>query len=520
MKNVSILPTDATQMSLNRVGRISRMIAWLAYALLLGFTIFHHQMWSDELQAFLIARDSRSIAELFQNLRYEGHPALWHLLLLIPSHISWNPVGMQILNYLLALTEAWLILSVRELKLIVRLLLIFSFTLFYTDGTLARSYMLAVLLLTAALLSYSNKRKVNYLSILFLALAIQTHFFAIPIAFLLAFWLFLPESTRHTRNGFKGFRNLESICLTIVLIASTLLAYLTIRPPSDEYLPHYGRSSYSIGHNFLVALSGLWAGIFIPYPLIHEFSFLSGILPGKTQAPLLSIALSLLCLGVAALILRTTRARLFFLLACLVEIFAFAITIHLPDLRHYGMIFAAFLLALLIDSRSPAAPNAHFLLRPNASFALLISFLTLQAAYGLYSAAREWSRPYSNAHNAALWLRESHLDQSPIIVVGASGPAIVGYLERASVFYAACDCEGSFYKYARNWDYENPLTADKLARLRTLNQAANQSPEIIITSQKLPDPMLESLHIREVKEFSGQVVSGNERYFIYQQIAQ
>lgn len=507
-------------MTLSREGRISRVIAWLAYALLLGFTIFRHQMWSDELQAFLIARDSRSIAELFQNLRYEGHPALWHLLLLIPSHISWNPVGMQILNYLLALTEAWLILSVRELKLFVRLLLIFSFTLFYTDGTLARSYMLAVLLLTAAQLSHNQKHKFNYLTILFLALAIQTHFFAIPIALLLAFWLFFPELTSHSRNGFKGYCNFEIICLTVVLIASTLLAYFTIRPPSDEYLPHYGRISYSIGHNFLVSLSGVWAGIFVPYPLIHASSFLSGILPDKGHAPPLSIVLSLFFLVVAALILRTTRARLFFLLTCLVEILAFAITVHLPDLRHYGMLFAAFLLALLIDSRSLTAPRARFLIKPAVSFALLLSFLTLQAAYGLNSAAREWSRPYSNAHDAALWLRENHLGQSPMIVVGASGPAIVGYLERASVFYAACDCEASFYKYARNWDYENPLTADELARLRKLNQAENQAPEIIITNQKLADSELEILHIREVKEFSSEVVSGNERYFIYQQIYQ
>jgi hypothetical protein len=40
-------------------------------------TILHHEMWRDELQAWLIARDSDSIAQLFfQNLRYEGHPGL------------------------------------------------------------------------------------------------------------------------------------------------------------------------------------------------------------------------------------------------------------------------------------------------------------------------------------------------------------------------------------------------------------------------------------------------------------
>ena len=520
MTNESTLPTEATQKTLSRDGLIWRLLAWLAYAVLLGFAIFHHQMWSDELQAFLIARDSGSIAELFKNLRYEGHPALWYLLLMIPSHISWNPAGMQILNYLLALTEAWLILSVRELKLIVRILLIFSFTLFYTDGTLARSYMLAVLLLTAAVLSYSPKHKVNYLTILFLALAIQTHFFAIPIAILFAVWLFFSELGSDLGNGFKRFRGFEVICATIILLVSTFLAYLTIRPPSDEYLPHYGKIDYSIGHNFLVSLSGVWAGVFIPYPLIHASSFPSATLPDKDHAPLLSIFLSLLCLVLATLILRTRRARLFFVLTCFAEIVVFAITVHLPDLRHYGMLFAAFLLALLLNFRSRTAPNARLLLKPAASFALLLSFLTLQATYGLYAAAREWTRPYSNAHDAALWLRANHLEQAPILIVGASGPSIVGYLERASVFYSACDCEGSFYKYARNWDYERPVTADELVRLDSLNQSSNHPPTIIISSHKFADTELESLHIREVKEFSSEVVSGNERYFIYQQISQ
>ena len=473
-------------------------------------------MWSDELQAFLIARDSHSLSELFHNLRYEGHPALWHLLLLIPSHISWNPVGMQILNYLLALTEAWLILSLRQLKLIVRVLLIFSFTLFYSYGMLARSYMLAVLLLTSALISYSPKHKVNYLTIIFLALAIQTHFFAFPIALFLAIWLFFPKFTDHSSYDFKGFRIFEAICLSIALITSTLLAYFTIRPPSDEYLPHYGKITYSIGHDFLVSLGGIWAGTLVPFPLIHASSFLTSIVPDKDHAPVLSIILSLLWLVLANLILRTTRARVFFLLTCFIEILAFAFTVHLPDLRHYGMLFVTFLLALLIDSRSTSAPDARFLLKPAVSYALLLSFLTMQAAYGLYSAAREWTRPYSNAHDAALWLRENHLDQSPILIVGASGPSIIGYLERASVYYAACDCESSFYKYARNWDYERPVTADELARLHALNLATL----IIISNHKLADADLESLHIREVKEFSSEVLSGNERYFIYQQISQ
>jgi len=56
------------------------IIASLFLLLNLSSLVFH-EMWRDELQAWLIARDSKNILELFINLKYEGHPALWYLLL-------------------------------------------------------------------------------------------------------------------------------------------------------------------------------------------------------------------------------------------------------------------------------------------------------------------------------------------------------------------------------------------------------------------------------------------------------
>ena len=56
--------------------------AWFApaltavYALVLSFALFHHEMWCDEIQAWLLARDSANVFELFRNLKYEGHPSL------------------------------------------------------------------------------------------------------------------------------------------------------------------------------------------------------------------------------------------------------------------------------------------------------------------------------------------------------------------------------------------------------------------------------------------------------------
>ena len=41
---------------------------------------FYHEPWSDEAQAWLIARDL-SIPQILRIMTYEGSPPLWHLLL-------------------------------------------------------------------------------------------------------------------------------------------------------------------------------------------------------------------------------------------------------------------------------------------------------------------------------------------------------------------------------------------------------------------------------------------------------
>ena len=54
-------------------------LAWVitsAFFLLAAYLLSNHEMWRDEIQAWLLARDSTSVPNLFANLKYEGHPAL------------------------------------------------------------------------------------------------------------------------------------------------------------------------------------------------------------------------------------------------------------------------------------------------------------------------------------------------------------------------------------------------------------------------------------------------------------
>ena len=64
-----------------------QIVDYLIRQLFCGGVIGHlsfilcHENWRDEAQAWLLARDL-SIPELFEQMSYEGHPCLWHLLLM------------------------------------------------------------------------------------------------------------------------------------------------------------------------------------------------------------------------------------------------------------------------------------------------------------------------------------------------------------------------------------------------------------------------------------------------------
>ncbi len=222
------------------------------YALALLAVTWRHEMFRDEMQAWLIARDSHSLFDLFTNLRYEGHPALWHTLLYVASRFSWNPAWMQAINYALSLLTAYAILSFDRMPRLTRILWIFSFTLFFGYGVLARNYMLAVLMLVLEARCLISRR-VLWAAVCG-ALAINAHFFAIPIALALFGIMVFQKGSEDLR------RPARLVVAGTILGVGLLTAYLEVRPPDDQSVGQYGHYATPI-EGFLVAEGRSWQAL-------------------------------------------------------------------------------------------------------------------------------------------------------------------------------------------------------------------------------------------------------------------
>ncbi|WP_263350331.1 hypothetical protein [Acidicapsa acidisoli] len=488
------------------------------FGLLLGLVTWRHEMFHDELQAWLIARDSPTLSALFHNLRYEGHPALWHLLLYIPAHISGNPVSMQVLNYLLALAQGWLILSARRIQWYLLTLAAFSFFVFYGYGAVARNYMLAMLLLTAAARCFLSERPRRWMGIVLLVLAIQAHFFAIPIAAVIFFWLYCFPDAESLARPARLLRSGQFWVALALLLASLIAAYFTVRPPADIFTPAYTSGKESLAGYFLICEGRAWQAFF-PIPGSYIPRDLLEVLVPRHHPSAVAALLSLAVFLFVAATLRTARARYFFLCAAFLDLVAFAATVHFPPVRHYGLIFASLVIALFIDtlpdsnSGQPGRSRSSWL--PNqVRTLLLVCFLGIQTMAALVSAGLDVLRPYSEAKATSQWLQRSGLANNPMVIrPDYAGVGLIGYLQRPSAYYTTCRCFESFVVWNTQRDEEHVLDQEDLNRVRETSTL----PTLVIMNAPLPDSTREGLRLHLIQSFDQRPIYPDERFFIYQE---
>lgn len=117
------------------------VILTIAFQLALIFT---HRPWLDEWQALLIAQESPTFTDLMANLRYEGHPPLWYLILrsmavIIP--IYWV---LPVTCALAALATQAIILLRMPFTRLQRLLVATGYFMLFDYLTISRSLTLGV----------------------------------------------------------------------------------------------------------------------------------------------------------------------------------------------------------------------------------------------------------------------------------------------------------------------------------------------------------------------------------------
>jgi len=217
---------------------LRRAPEWLAlslYGVVLAAAIHFHEPWADEAQAWQIAR-SLSLRQMFQVLRYEGSPGLWHLLLWCLSRLHVSYAGMRWTSGAIALAGVAILLLCSPFPRWLKLLLPFTFFLLFQYAVVARSYVLAPILLfsLAALWPRRFEKPIAVAVTLGLLANVALHLAMFSGGFAIVYGMELWW--RHRRSGQLPLARRLGVAI-FLLLGFYALAVLTARPPKDVAFP-------------------------------------------------------------------------------------------------------------------------------------------------------------------------------------------------------------------------------------------------------------------------------------------
>jgi hypothetical protein len=422
--------------------------------------ILNHEMWFDELQAWMIARDSSSINNLFQNLRYEGHPGLWHIGLYVLSRFTDNPVVMQLYHLLIATTGAYVFIKYSPFNRQQKIFLSFGYFSLYEYGIISRSYVLGLLFIYCFCTLYPHRDKSFIPLSLCLLLLCNTHVYGFIIAISLLITLVFDTIFSRVIYNIISRKKLD---ITISLMIFLLGAYISLKqviPPSDSYInwaPGW-RFDFVLSHFIETLLTITRAYLPLQQFGIEQF-WGTNALESLNLYVAVIIAISLFIFS-ALLFIRQPVVLLMYLMGTL-GVLSFTYTRYIGHLRHHGHLFLILIACLWIShyySKTDTLLNLiqrYFLIfskqiinleqftkKYHKFFIQIILYTHLIAANVAFT--YDLSLPFSQGKAAAAFIKNQHLESMMIIGYYDDGtPTISGYLNK-SIFYPQSNRLGTF----------------------------------------------------------------------------
>lgn len=395
-----------------------------AYLLLLFVFLCFHEPWYDEAQAWLIARDSSFGEMLFGIPHYEGHPPVWFLLLSVFAKAGADfEITVKLLSLVINGVAVAILLFKAPFPRWVRMLLPFSYFLFYQHGVICRPYSLLLVgfLLAACFWHEREEKPFRFAFALILMCASSAYgiIFAggIAIVWLMELRTFAPSWGGYFRSLFRGRR--FAAMLALLLFALTQIAL--ILPRSDTFAASYGMGGNNpVWFRLLYMLFGALADAtcFSAYESYDELRYASFSLPKVA----VGCVIGLLLLTVIYLCGRKGKKRmLFFLPFALFVLFSGLVYFYLQhiDVLLQFLLFWCWVCRKELLLRPPAPEEGASRLRTAAKpiLALCAGVCLGTSVFWTVAACRnEVLYPYGFSDALAEYLDENGLSQYGIMV--------------------------------------------------------------------------------------------------------
>ena len=419
--------------------------------------ILRHEPWRDELQSWMIGRDSGNVLEVIYNSRYEGHPRLWYEIQFILSRFSHNFILMQLFHLCLATISVYLILKYAPFTKWIKILFIFSYFLTYEYSVLARNYALGILGLF--LICAFHQQKKIFGKLLGIFLLCQSSIFGVIMA--LAYLFFNLFNLGKILAKKKTTKFFVPLLITSFIITNIVLAIWQIIPPVDSGFVVGWTTAYKPEH-LQAVISIFWKALIpIPQAIFHFWN--TNIFDNQ---PLLMAELGG-GLIILSLLLFQHRSVCFLYLLGILGLLAFYYTKNIGYLRHQGQIFIWMFACLWLDRISVTFVVGW---RKFLTNILLAGILSAQVYAAFYAVIMDWQYPFSGSKQAADFVRKNISHNYPL---GADTDytvsPIAAYLDKP-LYYAVNQKWGTFLLWDQSRlsvDYDRTMHQSETMRIKT-----------------------------------------------------
>lgn len=406
-------------------GKTPEILALLIYAAAHLCMALVHEPFFDEAEAWQIARSATLKTLLLETTHYEGHPPLWHLILMplakagAPYELSLTLVSLAFMG-----TAVFLILWYAPFPRLVRLLLPFTYFFFYQYGVISRVYCVMTLAFVLLAMTYRrrNERPGRYVAVLIL-MCVTLAYGLIIAGGLALVWLWeIGNGGRRKRNGqdggasggqglremLRGWAADRRIWWLALLLAAAIGVMWMIMPRTDTYATSSAVSE-TIHNYFAVRL--LYTLFVLPADAVLTDIYCDSTILRQASLPtsaLLSGAMiGLLIWGVLLYYGRKKGTVLLLVLPYgLFAVFSAAVYF---SFHHIGIGLLYFCFWCWVSARESSADVAGAV----RSTAILLGTLAMAVSLFWTAAAcvLDIRKNYAPGRNDAAFIREHHLDR-------------------------------------------------------------------------------------------------------------
>lgn len=211
------------------------ILMFAAYLIFNGVLLIGHELWRDEANVWLMARELSPI-QLLGELKYQGHPCLWYLLVMPFAKLGFPFKTISVVSFLIMAVGSGVFTFKAPFHPITKLICLFSPIFSYYYPVVARNYCLIAMLLILLAYYYLKRNEKPWIYGLMLGLLVQADTIVLATAGLISLmWLYegISESIR-ARQAASLLNKAKGLWLPL---ASLLLWMAEFKNVSDS--PEY-----------------------------------------------------------------------------------------------------------------------------------------------------------------------------------------------------------------------------------------------------------------------------------------